>query len=318
MWRGCTTNSAAPLFGHFYSRVAWIIFVFVNTLVLHTGHSMNDENSSAAADSHDNYEANDYRNLLTSETIKQNMFSEAGLKNMSAAANKQQILAEYMQTSRSKRAVVGADAKIWNVYQHGDKFVVPYTIVSNYTDNQIKKIEKAMEEIESKTCILFQHINDKDTVEFYKGRSYAEISNSPNDGCHSVIGRSETINAVKLEVRAAEQKTCIVHHIVLHELLHLLGLYHEHQRPDRDKFMTIAREHVEDGRFYNFDKKMDARTLSDLIETNGTDIDDHPNKHKLKGVDEQSIMMYKADTFSKKDGLAVIKMHAKKWQILLP
>lgn len=27
--------------------------------------------------------------------------------------------------------------------------------------------------------------------------------------------------------------------IVMHELLHTAGMYHEHQRPDRDQYVTI-------------------------------------------------------------------------------
>lgn len=34
---------------------------------------------------------------------------------------------------------------------------------------------------------------------------------------------------------------------VLHELLHVLGFFHEHTRPDRDEFVTIHEDNVKKG-----------------------------------------------------------------------
>ncbi|KAI1717641.1 astacin (Peptidase family m12A) domain-containing protein [Ditylenchus destructor] len=216
---------------------------------------------------------------------------------------------------RKKRAVVGEDKKIWNVYKSGDNYVIPYTIVSNYSESQVQKIRRAMKAIEERTCIEFDHIDTEDKAKFYRGRSYAEISNSPNDGCHSVIGRHDGKNQVKLEVRPHEEKTCIVHHIVLHELLHLLGLYHEHQRPDRDQFMAMVMKNVENG--YNYDVKQDSRNIMTLIKNKAKalkmNLQDLPNKSRLGDVDKSSIMMYKANTFGK-DGAVVIRMRNKGYQ----
>lgn len=33
--------------------------------------------------------------------------------------------------------------------------------------------------------------------------------------------------------------------IVMHELLHVLGFYHEHQRPDRDEYVSVDLDNVE-------------------------------------------------------------------------
>lgn len=37
---------------------------------------------------------------------------------------------------------------------------------------------------------------------------------------------------------------------VLHEIGHVLGLFHEHTRPDRDLYLTINTENVWEGRTY--------------------------------------------------------------------
>ena len=33
--------------------------------------------------------------------------------------------------------------------------------------------------------------------------------------------------------------------IVIHELMHVLGFYHEHQRPDRDKYVKLDLDNIE-------------------------------------------------------------------------
>lgn len=52
---------------------------------------------------------------------------------------------------------------------------------------------------------------------------------------------------------------CLYDYIIWHEIMHALGLEHEHQRPDRDKFIKIQKHNVDPdklGIFYVY-KKID-------------------------------------------------------------
>ena len=58
-----------------------------------------------------------------------------------------------------------------------------------------------------------------------------------NGGCYAIIpywtgrGRCEV---------GLEQDGCVTMKIVVHELLHALGIKHEQSRPDRDSFITMV------------------------------------------------------------------------------
>ena len=41
----------------------------------------------------------------------------------------------------------------------------------------------------------------------------------------------------------------------MHEIGHALGIYHEHQRPDRDDFVTVMWENIPEDDQFNFEKQ---------------------------------------------------------------
>ena len=48
--------------------------------------------------------------------------------------------------------------------------------------------------------------------------------------------------------------TCYRHGVIIHEILHALGFFHEHSRPDRDQHVDINYDNVREGMNHNFMK----------------------------------------------------------------
>jgi len=96
-------------------------------------------------------------------------------------------------------------------------------------------------------------------------------------GCCSFVGkRGNGPQAISIG------KNCDKFGIVVHELGHVVGFWHEHTRPDRDNWVTIIRENVMIGQEYNFNK-----LTSEEVNSLGL------------RYDYDSIMHYARNTFSK-------------------
>lgn len=105
------------------------------------------------------------------------------------------------------------------------------------------------------------------------------ISFERQNGCWSQVGRQGGKQVISLGAGCGLGAA-------IHEIGHALGLWHEQSRSDRDDFVTILLENVEESRKHNFDKHV-------------LDGDD------LGKYDYNSIMHYPATAFSK-NGQATI------------
>uniref|UniRef100_A0A1I7TZG3 Metalloendopeptidase n=1 Tax=Caenorhabditis tropicalis TaxID=1561998 RepID=A0A1I7TZG3_9PELO len=95
--------------------------------------------------------------------------------------------------------------------------------------------------------------------------------------CCSYVGRrGEGPQAISIG------KNCDKFGIVVHELGHVVGFWHEHTRPDRDLYVDIFYKSIQTGQDYNFDKSKPEEV----------DSLDEP-------YDFSSIMHYARDTFSR-------------------
>ena len=67
--------------------------------------------------------------------------------------------------------------------------------------------------------------------------------------CLSVIGKQAGRQGVYLGPGCENKGT------ILHELLHLLGFFHEHNRADRDTYLRIYEQNIADGLFASLRKQ---------------------------------------------------------------
>ncbi|XP_069134485.1 uncharacterized protein [Argopecten irradians] len=137
--------------------------------------------------------------------------------------------------------------RLWNTR------VVPYVIDALFDTSEEQVILAAIEEYHQKTCIRFvPRTNEVDYIRLTK-----------LDGCYSKIGRVGGAQNVSLLSACLTTKGTVIH-----ELMHVLGFFHEQTRPDRDAWVQIITENIIPGTEHNFDK-LDSR----LVDTLGVQYD---------------------------------------------
>ncbi|EYB92867.1 hypothetical protein Y032_0189g1200 [Ancylostoma ceylanicum] len=126
----------------------------------------------------------------------------------------------------------------WDYIKDYDgKFVIPYVIAGHYEKGEKKIISEAMKKIDKNTCLRFKLRSQE--------KDYIEIQNKEGEGCYSTVGRYGGKSVLMLE--ASRIGSCIQPEVVIHELLHVIGLWHEHMREDRDKYITVHYENIQKG-----------------------------------------------------------------------
>lgn len=120
--------------------------------------------------------------------------------------------------------------------------VVPYTIPAGFPNPE--RITAAIAHIEANT----------NNVDFVVATTHqARIEFMESTGCSSHVGRSGGLQYVRLAGTCTTGNT-------IHELLHVLGMYHEQSRCDRDLFVTINWGNIEPGKSHNFVIQCDIAT----------------------------------------------------------
>ncbi|PAV74656.1 hypothetical protein WR25_25653 [Diploscapter pachys] len=143
---------------------------------------------------------------------------------------------------------------------------IPFEMDPAFSSNEVKIIEKAFSSYRTKTCIRFvPRIDEQDYLNIVKGY-----------GCYSQVGRTGGKQEISLG------RGCLFHEIIVHELMHSVGFWHEHSRADRDDHIKIVWENILPGMKSQFDKISAA--LQDL---------------QGESYDYRSIMHYDSTAFSR-------------------
>ncbi|KAL7645900.1 UNVERIFIED_CONTAM: hypothetical protein RMT77_002797 [Armadillidium vulgare] len=157
--------------------------------------------------------------------------------------------------------------------------IIPYKFEHNFPENGIETFENAIYIYKGLThgCVRFKkRTNEQD---------YLYITHT-KERCSSYIGRIGGPQEMSLPTH------CNTPHTVLHELLHSLGFDHEHQRPDRDDYVTILHDNVKKGKERLFEKRKNMETFG-------------------ISYDYESVMHYHRMTFSKNDKPTIITKNPK-------
>ncbi|VDM47652.1 unnamed protein product [Toxocara canis] len=154
------------------------------------------------------------------------------------------------------------------------------TIIFVEDSEELDIIWKAMRSIEQNTCIRFEERKSEE--------DFLELQNKIHHGCYTGVGRMRGRNVMMLE--ANNMLTCIERDIVIHELMHTIGLWHEHMRNDRDKYIRIRYENIAPRYRSQFDMVPEAES-----NTFGTN------------YNYRSVMHYGKKAFSKRRGLITIE-----------
>ncbi|XOZ34536.1 M12 family metallopeptidase [Halomonadaceae bacterium KBTZ08] len=134
------------------------------------------------------------------------------------------------QTQPTTNAAVAEGAATW------PNGVVPYEFGGNFSSSFRQVVQTGMEAIEAQTDIRFvQHSDERNYVNIMRG-----------SGCYSFVGMSGGAQNLSLG-RGCGQKG-----VVIHELVHALGHFHEQSREDRDQYVTIQWNNIKDGRESQF------------------------------------------------------------------
>ncbi len=139
---------------------------------------------------------------------------------------------------------------------------VKYIIAPVFDEDKLREIRRAMNHWEKNTCLRFKPL-DKE------GDDYIEFINNGGSCYSSYIGRQGGRQEINLP------KHCSFG-LIVHEIGHASGFWHEQSRPDRDNYINLHYENMKKYSF-NFLKQIDMN-----IDFQGSVYDYHSVMHYPK------------------------------------
>merc|ERR1712141_897010 len=150
---------------------------------------------------------------------------------------------------------------------------IPYTFSRGFSQRGRQMVRLAVADYNKYTCIKFvPRTRERSYVTFFHG-----------SGCYSYIGQQGGPQRISLA------HGCLQKGVVIHEMMHCAGFYHEQSRIDRDRYISIQWQNIRGGVEYNFKKYRpgEASTLG-------------------AGYDKKSVMHYGNYAFSKNGRKTII------------
>lgn len=113
--------------------------------------------------------------------------------------------------------------------------IVPYELSEDIKsdDNTVEEIKKSIAEFRKKSCVQWVPLEDTDN------QTQHHVKFVRKDGCYSELGKADWYNQGFQELSLGEG--CGYMYIIIHEMLHAMGFFHEQARPDRDSYIKVSK-----------------------------------------------------------------------------
>ncbi|XP_077348744.1 meprin A subunit beta-like [Lithobates pipiens] len=155
--------------------------------------------------------------------------TQANILEINEASGLDLFEGDIVHDPKSRIAIVGSKYR-WPL-------TVPYYLEDSLDINAKGVILKAFERFRLKSCIDFKPWSGEENyISVFKGL-----------GCYSSVGNQQAGKQM-LSIGSGCDKV----ETVQHELLHVLGFYHEQSRSDRNDYITIAWANIQSGKLSNF------------------------------------------------------------------
>jgi hypothetical protein len=131
--------------------------------------------------------------------------------------------------------------------------VIPYDIsaISNAQDR--KKITDAMQTLMFAVGTPIANSEQRTACIYFRPRQAADkayFKIQYGNGCSAHVGHVAPYQSTM----TLQQNGCFSTGTIQHELMHVIGFYHEQSRPDRDQFLQINLQNVRSDMAHNFNK----------------------------------------------------------------
>jgi hypothetical protein len=155
-----------------------------------------------------------------------------------------------------------------------DEREIPYGIATTLPNPG--RVEDAIQYLTKNTNLVFVPLTDqtKDAIVFEPGSAH----------CLSALGKTGGRQPIRLASDCGRTE-------ILHEILHALGFLHEHSRPDRDQYVEVVWDNVDE----KFRDQFRAAPPSLDDPSRGTPFD------------FGSVMLYPPNLFAKRPGLVTLR-----------
>ena len=154
---------------------------------------------------------------------------------------------EQLETNGNARGLANTvlDGRLWTQHPYPSncdfetnsqcKYLVPFYYAAGTTTQARERISAAMANIESKTCLRFQFLSNPGHSTYLNKKKLRVVTTT--NLCASYVGANYQEQEIYLSQNPADN--CGLNATAVeHEILHAIGLYHENQRPDVEKFLS--------------------------------------------------------------------------------